>query len=109
MVGGVDAHICRWVGSVGTALPTTTLIKLNDAVALGVEIAAERRARARSWSAMDNQRGLAAGIAGGRPVDEVAIPHIEQSLVVRLDFWVAHERQSVSRRMWGGSGASIRP
>jgi hypothetical protein len=95
MVSGVDAHIGGRVGGGGTALPTPALVELNDAVALRVEEAPPLRTRARSWAAVHDQRGLAAGIAGGLPIDEISIPNLEQPMLVRLNFWIAHGRQSL--------------
>lgn len=85
MAGGVVAQVGGGVARVRGAASAVALVEEDDAVALGVEEPPGARAAAGARTAVDDERGLALGIAADLPVDEVAVADVEHAVVVRLD------------------------
>ena len=83
--GGVHAHIGGGITRVRRAPPTAALVEKHDPVPLRIEVATTTAPAPGTRSPVDDQCGLAVGIAARLPVDPIAIAYIEQALVVRLD------------------------
>ena len=83
--GGVDRQAGVRVAGVRRAAPAAALVEQHDPVALRVEAAAHVRHGALAGAAVQEHGGLAAGVAGGFPVDEVPVADVQHPLVVRLD------------------------
>jgi hypothetical protein len=62
-----------------------TLVEQHSLVDVRIEKPSLTNGAARAWTAMQEKRRLARGIAATFPVDPVAIPHIQQSVLVWLD------------------------
>jgi hypothetical protein len=77
---------------VGSASPAAALVEEDDTPAIEIERASVARATARTGTAVDDEGGLARGVATGLPVHVVAVAHVEQPVVVRFEWFVHHRR-----------------
>lgn len=83
--GGVDREVCVGCACEGAGASATALVEDNDAVEFGIEEASLPRGGSASGAAVKEEGGDALGIAGGFPIEVVAIRGGEGSTVVGFD------------------------
>jgi monoamine oxidase len=79
MIGRVDRHVGRWITCMRRAAAAAALIEQHDLVARRVEPAPHVRRQPLTRAAVQQNSGLAVGVAGQFPVDLVAVAHREQA------------------------------
>src|SRR5206468_363771 len=84
----VGRKVGRGIAGVWCAPPRVALVEQNDPISGGIEVPAEPGRATRSGPAVENDGWLPLWISADLPVDELAIPHVEHPVLVRLDLRV---------------------
>src|SRR5712692_9367973 len=85
MRGGVALEARIEGTGVWPAPPTVALIEEHKAVGAGIKQPAVPGSTSRTRAAMQDDGWLAMWIATGLPVDKIAVIHLQEALLVRLD------------------------
>src|SRR6266511_1205919 len=94
----MSRQVHRRRAGVRDAAATAALVEQDGPVGRGVEEAPPARAAPRAESAVQDDGGLPGWVATGLPGDEVAVPDVEHSLVIRIDRGIARHRAMVRSR-----------
>src|SRR5713226_9224219 len=98
MRGGV-AREARIEGTgVWPAPPAISLIEEHEAVGAGIKQPAVPGSTSRTRATMQDDGWLAIWIATGLPVDEIAVIHLQEALLVRLDLRIQIYHDSPASR-----------
>ena len=102
MVCRVRREVRRPVAGMRQASSTAALVELDDAIARRVEPATSSRRAPAARAAVERHRRRAVRVAGGLPVDRLAIADVEHARRVRLDRRVGRRPVDRSRlkRLW---------
>ena len=90
----VGGEVNAWVARVRRTSSASALIELHDPIDVGVKVPPPACRAAGTRSAMEDERGLASGIAARLPIDLVPVTDIEHAMIVWFYIWVqfAHRR-----------------
>ena len=92
MCGRVRREVDDRLSGVRSAPAAAALIEEHDPIAIGVEPAPKARRRTASRAAVQDDRGLAVGVAGDAPREPVSVSDVEHAPVVRLAEREGHGR-----------------
>src|SRR6266566_5913451 len=98
MRGGVARQVGIEGTGVGRALPTVALIEEHEAVGAGIKQPAMPGRTSRTRTAVQDDGWLAMWIATGLPVDEIAVIHLQDALLVWLDLRIQLGHDSPASR-----------
>lgn len=86
VVGGVGGQVDIRGACMGRAATAVALNVEDDPVAVGIEEAAVPRGAAGAGAAVEDEGGLALGVAAGPPIQDMSVADVESAAVVGLEY-----------------------